>query len=60
MIIDGLEFELQEDGSLTCEDEYMSYRAGDAKACLDGDFSADQLEAIALHMRAHDKEPVNG
>lgn len=31
---------------------YLGYNAGDGYAVLDGDFTADDLEAIAVYMRA--------
>jgi hypothetical protein len=41
-----------EDGALTCDEPFMSWRATEQKACLDGDFTVEQLEAIARYMRA--------
>lgn len=33
--------------------EYLSYREGDPTATLDGEYTPDQLEAIAFWMRRH-------
>lgn len=38
--------------------DYLCYRHGDETACLDGDFGADQLEAIAIYMRATSAKPA--
>ena len=32
--------------------QYMQYYVRDSTICLDADFSADELEAIAVYMRA--------
>lgn len=40
------------DGGLQGDGEYLSWQPGDETACLDGHFTADQLEAIAAYMRA--------
>ncbi len=53
-----------DDGSITGEGEwrgiaYFSWTPREFEfgydACLDGDFTADDLEAIAVWMRAHEK-----
>lgn len=40
------------DGRLFSLGWYLSWFPGDEYACLDGDFTADDLEAIAVNMRA--------
>lgn len=42
---------LQPDGSLANLGVYIGWEVGDERATLDGHFTADDLEAIALHMR---------
>jgi hypothetical protein len=42
---------IQEDGRLYSVGAYLAWRAGDDCATLDGDFTADELEAIAWWMR---------
>jgi hypothetical protein len=39
--------------TLTREDEYTSVGRGESHALLDGNFTADDLEAIAWYMRTH-------
>jgi len=39
------------DGSLYSLKEYLRWKVGDKKASLDGNFTADDLEAIAWWMR---------
>jgi hypothetical protein len=39
--------------------EYFDWAAGDRTAVLDGHFSADELEAIAWWMRAHQPGAAN-
>ena len=46
--------EIRKDNSLLNEGGYLNWPCGDARANLDGDFTADELEAIAVWMRAHD------
>ncbi len=43
----------REDGSLGSYGWHLSWRPGDETAELDGDFTADELEAIAKWMREH-------
>jgi len=43
--------DVQPDGSLYCLGRYLNYVLGDETACLDADFTADELEAIAWWMR---------
>lgn len=45
--------EIQEDGGLYCLGEYLAWSPGDETATLDGQFTAERLEAIAAWMRAH-------
>jgi len=45
--------EIQSDGSLYSLGWYLCWNAGDDKAVLDGDFTADDLEAIAFWMRKY-------
>jgi len=47
---------LKPDGSVHELGQYMYYRPGDLTACLDADFSADDLEALAVYMRSTQKE----
>ncbi len=42
---------IQPDGGLYDLGWYLSWNVGDDTATLDGIFSADDLEAIAAHMR---------
>lgn len=44
---------MQEDGSLHSTGWYLSWHPTNLTATLDGGFTADQLEAIALWMREH-------
>lgn len=46
-----LNTDVRSDGSLYCLGRYLSYTPGDSTACLDADFTADELEAIAWWMR---------
>lgn len=53
---------IQPDGGLydTSHDashDYLKWKPGDDTATLDGDFTADELEAIADHMRRHSRGP---
>jgi hypothetical protein len=52
---------IQEDNSLHDLGWYLSwpYAADPKLACLDGNFTADELEAIARHMRTYGEE-ING
>lgn len=44
--------QIEDDGDLSMgEREYAGWFAGEERVCLDGDFSADELEAIVAHMR---------
>ncbi len=43
----------QPDGSLDSLVWYLCWRRGNGSATLDGSFTADELEAIAVWMRAH-------
>jgi len=42
---------LQPDGSIDARKQWAEWFPGDYKATLDGEFTADQLEAIAVLMR---------
>jgi len=42
---------IQKDGGLYGGGHYLSWRPGDDVACLDADFDAEELEAIAWWMR---------
>jgi hypothetical protein len=42
-----------DDGSLYGLGWYLSWHSGDTAATLDGEFTADQLEAIVMWMREH-------
>ncbi len=44
---------IQADGSLHRLTEYINWHPEWDEATLDGSFTADELEAIAAHMRAH-------
>lgn len=44
--------QIGESGDLNESVPHLFYGNGDETACLDGDFSADDLEAIAVFMRA--------
>ena len=44
---------VQSDGRLYDQGWYCRFTPGDRTAILDGDFDADDLEAIAIYMRAH-------
>jgi len=51
------------DGSLDQLSQYLSWNPGEETACLDSDFEADELEAIAWWMRntpapPRDQEPT--
>lgn len=35
--------------------DYLSFHKGDKKITLDGDWTAEELEAIAFWMRTHDR-----
>jgi hypothetical protein len=43
---------LKQDGSVYELGQYMCYSPGDETVCLDADFSADDLEALVVYMRA--------
>lgn len=43
---------VQPDGSLDALGHYMEWKPGDKTIILDDDFTADELEAMAVHMRA--------
>lgn len=45
--------EIMPEGGLFSLGWYLSWKVGKEDAVLDGQFTADQLEAIALVMRAH-------
>ena len=45
-------------GALHSVGWYLLVEAGDKEACLDGKFSADELEAIAVWMRANSQPLV--
>jgi len=42
---------IQDNGGLHSLGWYLNWEAGDSEACLDGQFTADELEAIAWWMR---------
>lgn len=48
-ILKDVKFE--EDGGLSSDLKYLSWDVGQIEATLDGDFTADELEAIAWWMR---------
>ena len=41
-----------DDGGFFPDDHYASWSPGEMKACLDGNFTADELQAFAVIMRA--------
>ncbi|MBK9497720.1 MAG: hypothetical protein IPO08_25060 [Xanthomonadales bacterium] len=45
------EWFLQKDDSLYNNVRFMDWHPGEERACLDADFTADELEAIAWWMR---------
>lgn len=45
--------DIREHGRLYNTSRYLSFIPGEKTACLDSDFTADELEAIAVWMRAH-------
>lgn len=45
--------DIRPDNSIINEGAYIKWPAGDPRANLDGDFTAEELEAIATWMRAH-------
>ena len=50
-----LKDELQPDGGLYSVGWYLGWPVNDSTAILDGDFTADDLEAIAVYMRGNTK-----
>lgn len=42
---------VRHDGGLYSPGWFLNWQVGDQKATLDGEFTVDELEAIALHMR---------
>lgn len=44
--------DVQDDGSLHNGSRYLNWEVGDSTACLDAHFTADELEAIVVWMRA--------
>lgn len=48
---------IKADGGLYSLSAYLSWDIGDRQAIIDGEFTADELEAIAWWMRNH---PTNG
>lgn len=48
-----LALNIQSDGSLSAGGEYFAWSVGETTACLNGHFSASELEAIALWMRLY-------
>lgn len=38
---------------------YMFYENGEEKATIDGEFTADELEAVAIYMRSTQSETVD-
>ena len=51
-----LKGDIQEDGRLYNVGAYLAWTPGDKEATLDGDFDADELEAIAWYMRNTEEE----
>lgn len=47
---------IHEDGHLYDLGWYLCWWPDEEKACLDGEFTADELEAIANHMRFFRRE----
>jgi hypothetical protein len=43
---------IQPNGNVEELRQYKQYYSGDTTICLDADFSADELEALAIYMRA--------
>jgi hypothetical protein len=43
---------IQPNGNVEELGQYMQYYVGSETMCLDADFSADELEALAVYMRA--------
>jgi len=43
---------IQPNGNVEAIGHYMQYYVGHTTMCLDDDFSADELEALAVYMRA--------
>lgn len=41
-------------GQLQPNGQWVTFTPGDKDACLDGDFTADELEAMAVVMRARE------
>jgi len=50
-ILDKGVFQENEDGGLYSWEPYLNWNIDDKKACLDGYFTADELEATAWWMR---------
>ena len=48
--------QLEDDVSVALVAPYFSFTKGDEQACLDGEFTPDQLEAIAVMLRAHQQQ----
>jgi len=46
-----LKSEITPDGNLSSAGWYLYYCKADKRATLDGEFTADQLEAVAVYMR---------
>lgn len=53
LLIEGQEFYIDDDASLHGSWSYLYWKPGDSTACLDGDFTAEHLRAIADHMDKH-------
>ncbi len=57
---DEHELVVHDDGSLTAERDYVSWSPSDRTAILDGEFTVEQLEAIAQHMRRRSRLSPKG
>lgn len=51
-----LRAEISKNGNLFCNSPYIAYGKGEEAVTLDGDFTADELEAIAVFMRGSDEQ----
>ncbi len=55
MTLDEAKIELTDlidaDGSVSLTSPWIFYKPGEHTACLDGDFTPDELEAMAVYMR---------
>jgi hypothetical protein len=46
---------IRPDGSLLCDLPWFAWRLGDKQIQLDGDFTPEQLAAIAYHVKTREK-----